>query len=371
MFELPPRKRRLASALPEFPANLLEFQRMFPDEGACWKYLEHLRWPSGFACERCGAVGEPFRLATRRAVLKCRTCRRPTSVTAGTVLHRTRTPLLVWFWAAYLVATQTPGISALELQRQLGLARYETAFQLLHKLRAATVRPDRDPIGTDWPVEMDLTRVGGRNKGGGRGKTTKAAVAIAVEVRRKEQRDLRTGKLVKRAVAGQVRLRLLPSKAAAAVDRFAKDCIAPGACVATDDGGEFQNLRQSGFRHRPLPMRGSRSRMDAWLPMLSTVTANLKTWLAGTFHGVSAQHLQTYLDEFAFRFNRRFHRAVSFRTLLSLGINRSGPTYQDIYAQDRSTIAEPSPDAECVLTGSAWISLPPQRPEPDRAAKSS
>ena len=83
-------------------------------------------------------------------------------------------------------------------------------------------------------------------------------------------------------------------------------------------------------------MRGSRSRMDAWLPMLSAVTANLKTWLAGTFHGVGAQHLQSYLDEFAFRFNRRFYRAVSFRTLLGLGTNRSGPTYQDIYAHDRT-----------------------------------
>lgn len=336
MPEMPQRKSRVASKLPEFPANLLEFQRMFPDEAACWRYLEQLRWPSGFTCESCGAVGEPFRLATRRAVLKCRTCRKPTSVTAGTVMNRTKTPLLVWFWAAYLVATQTPGISALELQRKLGLARYETAFQLLHKLRAAMVRPDRDPIGADWPIEMDITLVGGSNKGGGSGNTTKVAVVIAVEVRRKQLRDHQTGKLVKRAVAGRVRLRLLPNRSAAAVDRFASDCIAPGACVATDDGGMFQNLRQGGFRHQPLPMRGSRSRMDAWLPMLSAVTANLKTWLAGTFHGVGAQHLQSYLDEFAFRFNRRFYRAVSFRTLLGLGTNRSGPTYQDIYAHDRT-----------------------------------
>ncbi len=137
---------------------------MFPDETACLRYLQQLRWPGGFVCESCGTVGEPFRLATRPRVIKCRACERETSMTAGTMLHGSKTSPHVWFWAAYLVATQTSGISALELQKQLGLARYETAFQLLHKLRAAMVRPFRDPIGLDWPVEMDVTFVGGKHK---------------------------------------------------------------------------------------------------------------------------------------------------------------------------------------------------------------
>lgn len=337
--------------LPDFPANLLQFQRMFPDEASCWQYLEQLRWPSGFTCERCGAVGEPFRLATRTTVLKCRSCRRPTSVTAGTVMHRTRTPLHVWFWAAYLVATTTPGISALELQRQLGIARYETAFQLLHKLRAAMVRPDRDPIGTQWPVEMDITFVGGKHKGAGPGNTAKVPVIVAVEVRQREVRDPQSGRVVKRALAGRVRMRKLLDKSAASVDRFAEDCLAPGACIFTDDGGEFENLRANGYDHRPLPMLHIRSRMDAWLPLVSTVTANLKAWLDGTFHGVTKPHLQAYLNEFIFRFNRRFYRAVSFRTLLGLGAHRTGPTYRGLYNRDWQHRDMPASDGECVSTG--------------------
>ena len=132
--------------LPEFPANLLEFQRMFPDEAACLSYLHKLRWPSGFVCESCAAVGEPFTLATRPRVVKCRACERETSVTAGTLLHGTKTSLLVWFWAAYLVATQTSGISALELQKQLGIRDYETAFRKHLPHCTFPSRPDSDTI---------------------------------------------------------------------------------------------------------------------------------------------------------------------------------------------------------------------------------
>lgn len=336
--------------LPEFPANLLEFQRMFPDEAACLSYLQRLRWPGGFACESCAAVGEPFKLATRPRVLKCRACERETSVTAGTILHGTKTSLHVWFWAAYLVATQTPGISALELQKKLGLPRYETAFQLLHKLRAAMVRPNRDPIGKDWPVEMDISFVGGKNKGGGAGRTYKVPVIIAVEVQRKEQRDPQTGKVVKRALAGRVRLRQLKDKSAAAVEKFAKECIAPGAVLITDDGGEFESLGALGYRHQPLPMRGDRTRMDTWLPMVSTVTAVVKAWLDGTFHGVLSKHLQAYLNEFMFRFNRRFYRALSFRTLLGLGSVRLGPTYRGLYDGDWIHRDVPPSDERCGKT---------------------
>jgi len=337
--------------MPEFPRSLLEFQRMFPDESACRQYLEQIRWPSGFSCERCGAGGEPFRLATRTTVLVCRSCRAETSVTTGTIMHRTHMPLHAWFWAAYLGATQTPGISALELQKKLGMARYEMAFQLLHKLRAAMVRPDRDPIGKDWPVEMDITFVGGKHKGGGSGKTRQVPVIVAFEVRQTEVRDVQTGKVVKRTVAGRVRLRKLQNKSAAHVDCFAKDCLAPGACIRTDDGGEFENLPAAGYNHQPLAMLGIRNRMDSWLPMLSTVTANLKAWLDGTFHGVTKPHLQAYLNEFMFRFNRRFYRAKSFRTLLGLGVHRIGPTYRGLYDRDWVQRDNSIADAEYVLTG--------------------
>lgn len=337
--------------LPEFPTNLLEFQRMFPDEGACLSYLHRVRWPGGFVCESCKAVGEPFLLATRPRVVKCRACERESSVTAGTILHGTKTSLHVWFWAAYLVATQTSGISALELQKQLGIPRYETAYQLLHKLRAAMVRPDVDPIGAQWPIELDISLVGGKHKGGGSGRTDKVPVLIAVEVQRKEQRDPQTGKVIKRALAGRIRLRKIPNKSAAAVEKFAKDCIVPGAVIRTDDGGEFEGLAARGYQHQPLPMRGDRTRMDAWLPLVSAVTANLKAWLDGTFHGVGKQHLQAYLNEFMFRFNRRFYRAVSFRTLLGLGSIRLGPTYRSIYDRDWVHRDTPPSDSGCGKTG--------------------
>jgi hypothetical protein len=134
------------AALP-FPQSLPEFQRLFPDDAACAEYLEKARWGDGFVCPHCGVTCEPFRIATRPGVLACRKCRRQTGLTVGTVMERSHTPLSIWFWAAYLVASQTPGMSAVQFQRQLGLSRYETAFQILHKLRAGMVRPDQDRIG--------------------------------------------------------------------------------------------------------------------------------------------------------------------------------------------------------------------------------
>src|ERR1035437_200605 len=158
----------------DFPTTLLAMQQMFPSEGAAAAYLRAVRWPEGFACRFCGWNGEPYVFENKSAILRCRKCQRDTSITADTVMHATRTPLQVWFWAAYLVTTQTPGQSAVQFQRQLGLSRYETAFQILHKLRAAMVRPDRDRIGGEWPVEGDEGYVGGKPRGGGRGGHHKA-----------------------------------------------------------------------------------------------------------------------------------------------------------------------------------------------------
>lgn len=324
-----------ASSLPEYPITYLDFQRLFPDETACLLYLERMRWPSGFVCEKCSASGEPFRFAARPKVLKCRSCHQDASVTAGTVLHRSKTSTHAWFWAAYLVATQTPGVSALELQKRLGIARYETAFQLLHKLRAAMVRPDRDKIGAEWPLELDIVFLGGKHRSGVQGKTDQTPVIIAVEVRRREVRDPKTDKLIKRALAGRTRMQVLPNKSAAAVDKFVMDCIAPSAVIVSDDGTEFTNLLGLGYKHRPVPMLGDRAKIDSYLPMISRVTANLKTWIDGTFHGVGKPHLQTYLNEFMFRFNRRFFRAVSFRTLLGLGTLQAGLTYREVYGVAR------------------------------------
>jgi hypothetical protein len=136
-----------------FPTTLPDFQRVFPDDAACAAYLERLRWPDGFTCPKCKKLDEPYRFAKRTSVvLRCRACHVNTSLTATTVMQSSRMPLSVWFWGAYLVTTQTAGQWALQFQRQLGLKRYETAFQMLHKLRAGLVRPERDTIGDQYQL---------------------------------------------------------------------------------------------------------------------------------------------------------------------------------------------------------------------------
>ena len=322
----------------DYPMNLLEFQKMFHDETACLRYLERMRWPNGFVCSKCSHIGEPFRIAKRLRVLKCRACHYESSVTAGTVMHRSKLDALVWFWAAYLVSTQKTGISALELQKQLGIEVYETAFQLLHKLRGTMVRPNRDKIGNEWPLELDIVYVGGKTKSGVSGKTNQVPVFIAVELRRREMRDPNTNKVTQRALAGRIRLQKLPNKTAVVVNQFTQYSIATGASIISDDGAEFSNLKTLGFDHKAVAMRGDKIKMDSTLPMISVVTANLKTWLDGTYHGASKKHLQAYLDEFMFRFNRRFYRAVSFRSLLDLGTIGPGMTYDEVYARSDATI---------------------------------
>ena len=201
------------------PQSLLEFQGLFSSESACTAYLEAIRWPDGFACPACGVSDEAQRLVTRPRILRCRHCHNDVSLTAGTIMHATRVPLQVWFLGAYLVTTQTPGMSAVQFQRQLGLSRYETAFQILHKLCASMVRPNQDRIGGGCPVEVDETLMGGRTKGEGRGIHHKVMVAGAIEVRPRPTSA--KGKKPKSVVcAGRLQLRLVPNRSAKTLTGF-------------------------------------------------------------------------------------------------------------------------------------------------------
>ena len=300
---------------PEYPRSLHEFRKLFVDEAACRQYLARSRWPEGFRCPRCGC-GEALELPARR-LWRCRACGHDTSVTAGTVLHRTRVPLTQWFWAGYLVATQTPGFSALQLQRQLGIRRYETAWMMLQKLRRAMVRPDREPLKEK--VEVDETYVGGPEVGlrGGRQVVGKVIVAGAVEVRGK--------------ASGRVRLRVVPDVSARTLTAFVKANVARGAVVLTDGWTSYLPLPDMGYRHRPRRQEGDPRRASKILPRIHRVFGNLKTWLRGTHHGVGHVHLQAYLDEFAFRFNRRQTPMAAFQTLLGLGTQRPPTTYKQLY----------------------------------------
>lgn len=245
-------------------------------------------------------------------------------------MHATRVPLQAWFLGAYLVTTQTPGMSAVQFQRQLGLTRYETAFQMLHKLRAGMVRPDQDRIGTDWLVEIDETLVGGRTQGEGRGVHHKEIVAGAIEVRTRLTNA--KGEKSRRTVyAGRLRLRQVPDRGSKTLSGFVQENVAKGSLVHTDGWGGYEELSSLGYTHEPLVLDGDPERTDAHLPMIHIAFSNLKTWLKGTHHGVGKEHLQAYLDEFVFRFNRRFYPMTAFASILGIGMNVSGPTYRELY----------------------------------------
>ena len=316
-----------------FPASIREFQSLFPDDAACAAYLEQAQWPNGFVCRHCGAIGEPFRIATRPGILTCRACRRQHGLLKGTVMERSHTPMTIWFWAAYLITSQTPGISAVQFQRQLGLKRYETAFALFHKLRAAMVRPDQDRIGglPNTYVEVDETLIGGRTRGKGRGVHHKTLVACAVEVRRKETGDSAQQRRDGR-YAGRIRLARIPDRSGKSLEEFVKGAVAPGALIVTDDWSGYNGLQTTGFRHSPIAVCNEPEIADQFLPMVHLVFSNLKTWLKGIHHGVSDKHLQAYLNEFTFRFNRRFYPMNAFRSLLGIASAAPSPTYKTLYS---------------------------------------
>lgn len=305
---------------PDFPRSIVEFQRRFADEEACRAYLFASRWPEGYRCRRCGSgeIGDRHRA---RNVWQCKACAKQTSVTAGTVMHGTRTPLTLWFWAAYLVSTHTPGMSALQLQRQLGITRYETAWLILHKLRRAMVAPERQLL--KGAVEVDEAFVGGRDsqRRGGRQHDAKAVlVGVAVEVRGRG--------------SGRVRLQVLPNSRQATLGPWVSATVADGAIVHTDGWSGYGQLRALGFDHRPRPKRHTPP--DQMLPLAHRTISNLKTWLQGTHRGVAPEHLQSYLDEFVFRHNRRRTPLAAFQTLLGLGAIHTPTTYAQIVQTERT-----------------------------------
>jgi hypothetical protein len=320
-----------------FPKSLRDFQRLFNDDAACAAYLEGAKWPKGFVCPHCHEKAEPFRFAARPTVLRCRKCQRDTGLMRGTVMQDTKTPLTVWFWGAYLVSSMTPGISAVQFQRQLGLSRYETAFQILHKLRAGMVRQGRDRIGGNLArgdhVEVDETYIGGAVRGQGRGPQDQTLVCAAVEVRtrpaKKGDKPMRRGG----RYAGRLRLEIIQTRGAKSLTGFVEAAVEPGAMVITDAAPGYSKLAALGYQHLPVVEGNDPAVAEEYLPIVHLVFSNLKAWLAGTHHGrVEPKHLQTYLNEFTFRFNRRFYPFNAFRSLLGIGTNGEGPTYDGLYS---------------------------------------
>jgi transposase-like protein len=339
----------LAGDLP-FPTSLPNFQRLFSNECACVDYMMHVRWPAGFICPICGVKAVPLRISTRPRVLRCSKCHREASVTAGTVMHGSHSPLSVWFWAAYLVTSMTPGMSAVQFQRQLGLSRYETAFQILHKLRAAMVRPHRDRIGAPFPVEMDETWIGGRTRGEGRGHHHKTLVVGVVEQRKRRKQTevdgyLSPSKALPRRgglYAGRLRLGVIVDRSAKSLETFALESVQPNTHITTDDWSGYDKLASKGYQLTQIAQRGDPDVTEACLPLIHLVFGNLKTWLNGIHHGVSPQHLPAYLNEYTFRFNRRFYPFNAFRSLLGIVADTEATTYDAFY--DTASALPPPPE---------------------------
>lgn len=304
---------------PAFPKTLREFQLKFATEEACQQYLAACRWPEGFVCPGCGQR-RAYELANQQR-WQCAVCRRQVSLTAGTILHNTKTPLTAWFWAAYLMTTDKRGLSALLLQRQLGLRRYETAWMILHKFRRAMVNLTREPLRGE--VEVDETWVGGAQAGlqGSRQLRGRKAALVLVAVEKRGR------------ASGRSRMAVIPDFKSATLTSFLQQHVAQGTTVYTDGLKSFSGLPKAGFKHvaRTQPLRTAmRKGAKSVVPLADRAIGNLQQWLIGTHHGVSRAHLQVYLNEFVFRYNRRKHPMAAFQTLLGLGTGHAPTAYARI-----------------------------------------
>jgi hypothetical protein len=302
----------------DFPRSLIEFQRRFVDDRACAVYLAAARWPDGFRCPACGH-DKGWELATKAFTWECASCGRQTSVTAGTVMHGSKLALTVWFWAAYLMATHSNGISALQLLRQLGLGSYKTAWLLCAKLRRAMVAPGRNLLA--GIVEVDETIIPYRTgedpvAGGGRSGDGKMLIAGAVEVVDN--------------MPGRVRLAAITDFSATSLHAFITANVAPGTTAKTDGWPGYAGVPD--INHDPHTVGAMAAHIV--LPWAHRVFANLKRWALGVYHGLRNKHLQSYLDEFVFRFNRRRTRHAAFRSLLGIGVTIKHTTYKMLIAPE-------------------------------------
>lgn len=306
---------RLPSAGIDYPRTRQDFDDWFGSEEACRRYLVALRWRDGFECPACGARKG---WSTARGYMHCSACQRQTSPTAGTIFHRTRYPLRTWLEVVWCVTTQKPGASALGLQRVLGLGSYQTAWSWLHKLRRAMVRPGRERLSDE--VEVDETYLGGHSPWlGGRGGRNKAVVVIAAEIRG--------------AGTGRIRMARVPDASAHSLGSFVSDAVSEGAVVRTDGWSGYNLLGESGYQHRRKSLRATGEPGHVAMPRVHRVAALLDRWWLGTHQGAIAhRHLDYYLDEFTFRFNRRASRSrgLLFYRLLEQALQTEPVSNRDL-----------------------------------------
>lgn len=340
----------------DYPRSVGELRSWFPTDADCLDYLDWLRWPDGFVCPDCGQPGG-WRVADGR--YKCARCGVRTSVTAGTLFDRRRTPLTVWFEVVWAFASGKDGISALSLQRTLEIGSYVTAWAMLHRLRAVLVRPGRERLtGT---VEVDETYIGGEEPGlrGGRAKGKKALVCIAIEVF--EPRGF-----------GRCRMQTLTDASATSLHAFITDNVEQGAHVITDGWSGYCGIDKLGYTHEGRSQRAAKALGEdpgKLLPGVHRVAALVKRWLLGTHQSsVDPAHLQSYLNEFVFRFNRRRSRArgMLFYRVLQLAVAHDPVRYRDLVADPKPkriparppTLRGHPPSLDRPLADRPWREIP-------------
>jgi transposase-like protein len=300
----------------DYPNTYIEFREMFPNDSACATYLFQLRWPKGFVCSACGKSSTAWVESRNR--MECPLCHHQTYITAGTIFDKTRTPLTIWFDAAWHLTTSKIGMSAKTLERTIGTS-YEVAWMMLHRYRVAMVNTERTQLS--GKVEIDETLIGGTKTGGKRGRgTDKCIVVIAVEIKQPKG-------------FGRVRMRVVPDASGSSLIPFACDVITPGSVVCTDGWKGYNELSKHGFSREIIVQSTSGDPAHVSMPGVHRISSLIKRWLLGTYHGSPLPiHLQSYLEEFTFRFNRRtsHSRGLLFRRLLEQAVVTEPVTASDI-----------------------------------------
>lgn len=293
--------------------DLFRFQRRFRTEKACLDYLRRQRWPEGFICPKCHCMKGWW--SSGKRVYECTQCHIQTSLTAGTIFHKTRVPLKKWFWMMFLITYNKHGISVRGLQKMLKIGSYETAWLMAHKIRKAMAdRDERYPL--QGFMEMDEGFFGGRKKGM-RGVKHKTPAWVAVEERKNRARF--------------ASMKVLPEVTGKAIEAVVKEKVQSGATIKTDGAKQYQRLKKMGrhYGHDPEKVcAGVYAPQE--LPLVHTLISNAKRFILGTHHGVSSKHLHRYLSEFCYRFNRRYWERQLFDRLITACTNTHTITYQEL-----------------------------------------
>ena len=275
----------------DFPMSEIEFEKRFSKEQACMDYLAKMKWPEGFCCQRCGH--RQYWISEKRLYI-CTRCETGYPLTAGTVMHGTKKPLTYWFKAMWRFTTRKSGVNAVNLKELLGLGSYQTAWAWLHKLRRCTIRQNRESLSGN--VEVDEFFIGGQKPGKrGRGANGKTIVLAAVE---KEGNKF-----------GRIRLQVVPDCSGDVLKQFVHTNVVPGSHLGTD-GWKGYNFASKSYTHSKI-IASKTVDKNSVLPGVHRIASLVKRLMLGTFQGrFGAEHLQSYMDEYVFRFNRRTSRNI-------------------------------------------------------------